>query len=223
MPAATYSPYLEHIMGLYYVINDILRWIPTYNPTSSPEVYRWARKEEGYNHSTAAAAWSAMKALTATISNSAGGSSDVGVGQALLYGWYNANDYRILVPVQVTNTWLVAPTGYDEIRFMGKTLAAETDLGPYCLKTNVTNSAAGAYSTGSAFDAAFTFGAANTLEEFTVDNPDNHPKTTSTVYVLMYDTTYDGSAPGAPTDTKCALYAANNMNFALKPTTIYGT
>ena len=68
MAADTWSPWLEHIMGLYYVINDILRWIPTTDVYTGPIRFRTASKSAYGSYATHALAWAAMKAATPALS-----------------------------------------------------------------------------------------------------------------------------------------------------------
>jgi len=219
MPAATYHPYLEHIMGLYYVINDILRWIPTTHVYTGPIRMKSASKASFFQ-STPAIAWTAMKAATPALS---GFVSTANFASCSISGGssFNGGDQRGIFYKKVSNAWLVAPSGFDAVKFLFKTGVGVSFLGPYKMLANITATASGAYTTGSAFKSSFSMGAANTYLEFDADNPGNWPVTTGTIPMLIYNPTYD-TTQTANFDESAGTDAAN-LGFTLKPTTSYGT
>jgi len=220
-PVAGDDFYYEHVRGIAFAL-DHLRYLHASNTTSSPKIFRFVTKGAPYPVShTSALAWAAMKAATPSIINSEGSLAGCKVAEA--HTWFSANDYRLLHPMTIP-AWLVghAPASWVDVKFLIRSEEYQTFHGPFELSTNVTNSAAGAYSTGSVLDTSFTLSGADALNEFTADTPNSHPKTSgSAIYVMVRNPTYDGGDPGEISES-CS-FTPYKFDLVLKPTTVYGT
>ena len=219
-PVITDKVYYEHIRGIVYAL-DILRYLHAANVTTSPKIFRSVNKGPGYTTHTTAAAWAAMKADTPTIVNSVAAQVRSSVGQ--LYTWFAANDNRLLHPMTIP-AWLAgyAPASWVDVKFLVRSEEYSVFDGPFELSTNVTNSGAGAYATGSVLDASFSLSGDDALNEFTADTPNSHPKTSgSAIYVMVRNLTYDGGDPGVISEI--AGFSPHKFDLALKPATVYGT
>ena len=226
-PIITDKVYYEHIRGIVYAL-DILRWLHTVNiRTWGSDIARYASKyAQHFSYTTPALAWAAMKAKVPSISgwltagNVVDGINIQSHGPPIQYA---AHDSRALFPIQMQNAWLAgyAPTSWVDGKHVFKTSFGSAFNGPWVMMTAVTASAVGAYGTGTSIDASFSVAAANTFIENTFDTPDAHPKSTGTVYVMVYNPTYDTS-PVAVFDETVGCAPAN-FDMTLKPATVYGT
>jgi len=217
MPQNTYHPFLEHLMGLYYYINDTMRWIGTTIITGSS----MTKRKRGSASPSDNEAWTSMKGATPEH-------YAYGVAALLgIYWWNNLTppniyryyDYRRLEFRQWLNTPLATLAGFDACSFIYKIRAGES-LGPWKLCSGATGTDAGAYAGPPVLHSSFTFSAWNTYNKFDCDNPGNLGGAASANwYDLIYNPAYDGGAgPGA---MRRAYFDVGGM--IAKPQTSYGT
>ena len=217
-PQAGDKIYYEHVRGIAYAI-DQLRYLHTIWNAST---LKQGDKYSGTSGYSGAQAWAAMKAATPTLS-ALGGERAIKCTIAGSAGNKFAADSRALMRIKMEYVWLAGhtPTAWADGIYLFKTGVGYSFDGPMKMLTAVTDSAAGCYSTGISFDDSFSVANANTWAQFSADNPDNHPKQTAYVNMLIYNPTYDGSQ--SADFEEAAGLAPPNMALALKPTTTYGT
>jgi hypothetical protein len=212
----------EHLRGLAFAL-DHLRWLHfALDTTPYSSKFRWADKGVGYIYDTTAAAWAAMKADTPSItpyaSPTVSGNIDFNGSK------YLATESRILAMFKAYYSFLSGhtPTEWADGKILVKLTTLNSWKGPMVLLADVTDTAAGAYSSGDPFIDSFSIANSNVLEMFDLDYPDNYPKSDTTKYLCLYSGYYDETDPGAIGFNQLQMDWPG-FDMTLKPTTSYGT